>query len=90
MHAVQLAVLAEIAAAVGVVNDPRLAVDRADIHHDVAGDVDEIAHIERSDCGHAFGALADLLGQPDAPQARHCHNQGVKAALLLLCHERAV
>ena len=52
----QFAVGTEVAAAVGVVDHPGLAVDAADEHHHVAGDVDQVADVQRRDRSHALRA----------------------------------
>src|SRR3954469_23159751 len=45
VHGMQFAVGAEVAAAVGVVDHVGHAVDAADEHHHVAGDVDQVAGV---------------------------------------------
>ena len=52
----QLAVGAEVAAAVGVVDHVGHVVDAADHHHHVAGDVDQVADLQRGDRRHALVA----------------------------------
>ncbi|KAG1207859.1 hypothetical protein G6F35_010934 [Rhizopus arrhizus] len=64
-----LAVGTEPAAACRIVDDPGAAVDVADGHHHVAGDVDQVAHLQTGD-GAVAHRLAVLAGERQAVQRR--------------------